>query len=211
MTALRVVIVDDHPMVVDGLTLALDVDGIEVVGTAGTAREAVEVVARTDPHVVIMDIHLPDASGLDATRELRQQHPDLSILILSMADDVHTATTALSVGANGYLVKGATRDDIVRAVQAVAGNQVILSAGIARAALPPTPPPPPPPPFPQLTARECEILDLLAAGHANPAIARRLGITPKTTANHVSNILLKLGVADRTQAALLAREALGPR
>ncbi|MEC3953446.1 response regulator transcription factor [Nocardia sp. CDC153] len=209
MTALRVVIVDDHPMVVDGLTLALDVDGIEVVGTAGTAREAVEVVARTDPNVVIMDIHLPDASGLDATRELRQQHPNLSILILSMADDVHTATTALSAGANGYLVKGATRDDIVRAVQAVAGNQVILSAGIARAALPSTPPPPPP--FPQLTARECEILDLLAAGHANPAIARRLGITAKTTANHVSNILLKLGVADRTQAALLAREALGPR
>lgn len=203
----RIVVVDDHPMLVDGLLLALDAPGLTVAATAATAAEALPVIDHTVPDVVVMDIHLPDASGIETTRAVKETHPGISVLILTMAEDDYTLAAAMTAGASGYLVKGAGRDEIVRAVRAVADGQIIFGAASAHAALRslrPTPRTKAPDPFGALTARERDILAMIAAGHGNAAIARRLGITSKTAANHVSNILPKLGVTDRTQAALLA-------
>lgn len=199
---IRVVLVDDHPMLIDGLRLALDVEGIEIVGVAATAAEAITATNATAPDVVIMDIHLPDRSGIHAVAEICRRHPHLAVVMLTMATEEHLLGSAMTAGASGYLVKGASRDEIVRAVRAVADGQVIFGASVARAAvrsLNLTRP------FPELSDRERQILALVADGHDNPAIGHRLDISPKTAANHVSAILTKLGVADRTQAALLAR------
>ena len=201
---IRVVIVDDHPMVVDGLRLALDTPQVQVVGSASTAAQALNLGRDTTPHGVVMDLGLPDGSGIDLTRTLTSAHPPTAILVLTMADDGRTAAAAMAAGASGYSVKGATREEVIRAVHAVADGQVILSAAVAAAFR--STPVSTPSPFPELTDRERDVLDLLACGLGNPAIGRRLGITTKTTANHVSNILSKLGLADRTQAALLAAQ-----
>ena len=208
LNPIRVVLVDDHPMILDGLRLALDVPGTVVVGTAATAAAAARVVAETQPDVLVLDVHLPDASGIATAAAMRARHPDTAILMLTISEDSHTLAAALHAGAAGYLVKGATRDEILRAVRAVADGQIIFSADVARAALRGLSPAPPSAAeqFPQLTARERVVLALLAQGLGNPAIARRLGISAKTAANHVSAVLAKLGVADRTQAALLARD-----
>jgi DNA-binding NarL/FixJ family response regulator len=206
---IRVALVDDHPMVLDGLRLALDTPGTLVVGSAATAAEAVRMVAEARPRVVVLDVHLPDASGINAAAALREQNPDIAILILTMSEDPHTLAAAMRAGAAGYLVKGASRDEIVRAVRAVADGQIIFSAEVARTALSgfsPRPDADSAEPFARLTARERQVLALLGAGLGNPEIARRLGISAKTAANHVSAVLVKLGMADRTQAALLARD-----
>lgn len=199
---IRVVLVDDHPILIDGLRLALDVEGVEVVGVAATVAEAISVTDAAAPDVVIMDIHLPDGSGINAVAEIRARHPHSAVVMLTMATDDHLLGAAMAAGASGYLVKGASRDEIVRAIRAVADGQIIFGASVARAAVRGLRPAQP---FPELTDRERQILALVADGQDNPAIGRRLDISPKTAANHVSAILTKLGVADRTQAALLAR------
>lgn len=204
--AIRVVLVDDHPMLIDGLRLALDVPGIEIVGVAAGVSEAAVVLRATQPDVVVMDVHLPDGSGIQAVSAARAEHPVLAILMLTMAADDHLVGAAVAAGANGYLVKGASREEIVRAVRAVAGGQVIFGAAVAETALRGLNLAPP---FPELTDREREVLDLLADGKDNPTIGRHMHISAKTAANHVSAILRKLGVADRTQAALLARKRRG--
>lgn len=197
----RVVIVDDHPMVIDGLTYALDVPGIAVVGAASNVAEAL-VLADSEPDVMIVDVHLPDGSGIQVCAQVKSRHPATAVLMLTMAAEDHLVTAALAAGASGYLLKGAARDEIVRAVRAVADGQVILAAEAAQAAFRGQQAPPR---FPSLTEREREVLNLLADGLGNPAIAHRLGVSAKTVANHVSTILAKLQVADRTQAAFLAR------
>jgi DNA-binding NarL/FixJ family response regulator len=206
---LRVVIVDDHPMVVDGLRMALELAGMNVVGTAGSVAGAVSAATEHRPDVIVMDIQLPDGTGVDATRAVLGAAPGAAVLMLTMLDEPDTVMAAVRAGARGYVVKGATRDEIVRAVTAVAGGEAIFGAsvatqvlaGAAAGAIPDRPA------FDDrfLTDREREILVLVADGLGNAAIADRLGISAKTVANHVSMLLTKLQVTDRTQAALLVR------
>jgi DNA-binding NarL/FixJ family response regulator len=206
--AIRVVLADDHPVVRDGLAALLAaVDGIEVVGVADSGREAVRAAVTLAPDVVVMDISMPDLDGVAATREIGRSAPRVGVLMLTMLDDEDSVRAALQAGAVGYVLKGDSREQIVRAIQAVAAGDVILNAGVARQVVVPQSPPSTPPPLAQLTARERQILQQLASGASSAAIARRLGITPKTVNNTLSTIFSKLGVANRTEAALLAHRA----
>lgn len=204
---IRVVIVDDHPLVVDGLRLALELDHIDVVATAGTAAEAVDAVRRQSPDVVVMDIQLPDGSGIDATASVLEAAPGTAVLMLTMLEERDTLLAAVRAGARGYMVKGASRDEIVRAVTAVADGEVIFGARVGRDLLAEVMAAPPSRRVDDraLTEREHQVLACLADGLGNTAIAERLGISAKTVANHVSALLTKLQVTDRAQAALLAR------
>ena len=160
------------------------------------------------PDVAILDLQMPGQDGFAATREIRRVAPDVAVLVLTMSDDDDSVFAAMRAGARGYLVKGAEQEEIGRAVRAVASGEAIFGPGVAQRVLRFfATPVPVADPFPQLTAREREILDLLAAGLANSAIAVRLGLSPKTVANHLSSIFAKLQVADRAQAILRAREA----
>lgn len=207
-----VVLADDHPMYRFGLSALLaQVDAVEVVATAGSGRELLEAVEATHPDVVITDLSMPDLDGTAATRALLARQPDLGILVLTMHEDDEHVFAALRAGARGYLVKGADAEEIVRAVQAVAHGDAVYGGTVARrivsfysggADQSPTERA-----FPDLTPRERDVLELVAAGCRNHEIARRLGMSEKTVRNHVSQVLLKLGVPDRTAAALRAREA----
>jgi DNA-binding NarL/FixJ family response regulator len=214
MTApLRVVIIDDHPLVVDGLRLALEIAGMEVVGTAGTVAGAVSAAREHTPDVIVMDIQLPDGTGVEATQAVLAAVPDTAVLMLTMLEEADTVSAALRAGARGYMVKGSTRDEIVRAVAAVASGEAIFGASVAPQVLAGVRAAPEPVPFDDrhLTDRERDVLELVADGLSNAAIAERLGISGKTVANHVSTVLTKLQVTDRTQAALLVRRVRRPR
>jgi DNA-binding NarL/FixJ family response regulator len=207
--AATVLIADDHPVFRGGLrALLASMDGIEVVGDAASGEEAVTLAAELRPEVVVMDLHMPGMNGVEATRELAVRAPDVRVLILTMFEDDESVFAAMRAGASGYLLKDAEQDDVVRSIVAVARGDAVFGPAVAkrmRAAF--ASERGPVAPFPQLTPRETEILDLLAAGHDNTAIARRLGITSKTVRNSVSNIFLKLHVADRAQAIIRARDA----
>lgn len=208
--ALRVMVVDDHPMFRMGLIALLSsLDGLDVVAEADSAAAAVAVAASHAPDVVIMDLHLGGSSGVEATREIVAARPDVGVLVVTMLDDDDSVFAAMRAGARGYLLKGASPDELERAVRAVANGEVLLAPAIAGRAMAymaglrsggPTP-------FPELTVREREVLDLVAAGLDNLSIARRLAVSSKTVRNHLSNILTKLQVADRAQAIVRAREA----
>ncbi|GGQ55012.1 response regulator [Couchioplanes azureus] len=208
--AIRVLVADDHPIFRDGLAMLLaSVDGIEVAGTAANGREAVAEAVRLLPDVVVMDVQMPELNGVEATRQLATLAPDVGILVLTMSEDDGTVFAAVRAGARGYLVKGAEQEEIVRAITTVASGGAVFGATLAAriaqffAAGPPTPSTA----FPQLTAREREILDLLAAGRSNGQIAAALYLSPKTVRNNVSTVFAKLQVADRAEAIVRAREA----
>jgi DNA-binding NarL/FixJ family response regulator len=208
-TDLRVVIADDHPIVRQGLSALLaSLPGVTVVAVASTGREAVREAVMLRPDVLVMDLQMPDLDGLAATREITRAAPEVAVLVLTMFADDDSIFTAMRAGARGYLLKGAEQDEIARAIHAVAAGEAIFGPGVAqrvlgffavpvRAATP----------FPELTGRERDILDLLAAGLPNASIATRLGVTAKTVANNVSSIFAKLQVADRAQAVARARDA----
>ncbi|MGY4770655.1 response regulator [Kribbella sp. CWNU-51] len=206
---IRVVLADDHPVVRAGLAALLtSLDGIEVVGVASTGREAVREVITTRPDVAVLDLQMPDLDGFAATRELARSAPDVAVLVLTMFEDDDSVFAAMRAGARGYLVKGAEQEDIARAIQAVAAGEAIFGPGVARRMLGFfSAPPPAAEPFPELTSRERQILDLLAAGLSNSAIADRLDLASKTVANNVSAIFTKLGIADRSAAIVQARNA----
>jgi DNA-binding NarL/FixJ family response regulator len=207
---LRVVVVDDHPVFRMGLiALLTSIEGIDVVGEAADADAAVALVAERRPDVVLMDLHLGDSSGIDATRRILAVDGEIGVLAVTMMDDDDSVFAAMRAGARGYLLKGASPDDIERAVRAVARGEVLLGSQVAARALgfmtdaqtaqnla-----------FPQLTSREREILDLVARGLDNTSISRRLGLSPKTVRNHLSSVFTKLQVVDRAQAIVRAREA----
>ncbi len=208
---IRVVVADDHPVYRDGLAALLgSVPGVEVVGTAATGREAVDVARATSPDVVVMDVRMPELDGVEATRQVTTEQPHVGVLVLTMSEDDATVLAALRAGARGYLLKGANQREILRAVTAVAEGQAIfgpaLAARVAELFAAPRAEAAAGP-FPQLTAREREILDLLAAGRSNQQIAQSLFLSPKTVRNAVSNVFAKLHVADRAEAIIRAREA----
>jgi DNA-binding NarL/FixJ family response regulator len=208
----RILVVDDHPVVRDGVRAALQATAIEVVGEATTGEEAVEHATRLRPDVVLMDLGLPGISGVEATRQVLTAVPETVVLAFTMHSDDESVFSALRAGALGYLVKGADKAELERAVRSVAsGEAVFLGPGVARRVLSyfaATPVPPARQPIAQLTEREREILDLMAAGWGNQVIARQLHLAPKTVRNHVSNVIGKLQAADRGEAVVRAR-ALG--
>lgn len=206
---IRVVVADDHPIVREGLTALLgSLPGFEVVGVAESGETAVRQVMMTKPDVAVLDLQMPDLDGIAATREIVRLAPRVAVLVLTMFSEDDAVLAAMRAGARGYLVKGAEQEEITRAIRAVAAGEVIFGTGAAQRALALfAAPPPVVEPFPELTAREREILDLLAAGLSNPMIANRLGIATKTVANNVSAVFAKLQVADRANAIVRARDA----
>jgi DNA-binding NarL/FixJ family response regulator len=206
---IRVVVADDHPLVRSGLRAALDpLEEVEVVAEAATGSAAVREAVLHRPDVVVMDLQMPGVGGIEATRELRRAVPETSVLVLTMFEDDDSLFAAMAAGARGYVLKGAEAREIARAITAVAAGEAIFGPAVAARVLTFfATPPPPPTPFPELTARERQVLDLLAAGRSNHQIAERLGLSGKTVANHISAIFAKLQVADRTQAILRARDA----
>jgi DNA-binding NarL/FixJ family response regulator len=207
---IRVVIADDHPIVRTGLTALLgSLPDFEVVGVAADGRAAVREVVLTKPDVALLDLRMPELDGIAATRELARVAPAVAVLVLTMHDDDDSVFAAMSAGARGYLVKGVEQEDIARAISSVAAGEAIFGPGVAQRVLGylQSPRTSNDTAFPQLTTREHEILDLIAGGLNNTAIANRLGVAPKTVANNVSSIFAKLQVADRAQAIVQARDA----
>jgi DNA-binding NarL/FixJ family response regulator len=204
----RVVVVDDHPIFRLGLAASLaDMDGIDLVGEAATAAEVLQLVNDTQPDLVLLDIHLPDTSGLEVNRWLADEHPDVKVVMLTMSEDHTASVAAVRDGARGYIVKGANPSHIEHVIHAVMAGDVVLDRELARAMaeLAKLRAATSSSPFPQLSPREIDILDLIARGMDNQSIARQLVLTPKTVRNHVSNILGKLNLGDRSQAIVVAR------
>lgn len=213
MSAVRVLVVDDHPLYREGLVTAMSaMPGVQVVGEAGDGHAAVEAARRLSPDVVVMDLHMPGLNGIDATRQVVAAQPSVAVLVLTMLDGDDSVFAAMRAGARGYLLKGADRGEIARAVAGVAHGEVVFSAGIASRVLAffaagPGAATAVLDPFPGLTDREREILDLVARGLTNAEIARRLVVSDKTVRNHVSNVFTKLQVAGRAEAVARARDA----
>jgi DNA-binding NarL/FixJ family response regulator len=205
----RLVVVDDHPVFRLGMTALLSsIDGLEVVGEAADLRSAVDTVLELEPDVVLMDLNLGDESGVTATREIVSRLPDVGVLVVTMTDDEDDVVAALRAGARGYLLKGAGPTEIERGVRAVAAGEMLLAPGVVARALPHLAGSRPKATvFPQLTDRERDVLELVARGLDNLRIARHLGLSDKTVRNNLSNILNKLGVADRSAAIARARDA----
>jgi DNA-binding NarL/FixJ family response regulator len=208
-TVLRVVVADDHPIFREGLAGAIgSLPNMEVVGQASTGTEAVAAARELGPDVIVMDLHMPEMNGIEATRQVTETAPGTAVLVLTMLEDDESVFAAMRAGARGYLVKGAERRDIARALEAVAGGEVIFGPAVASRALAAfAGAQPRGGPFAELTEREHEILDLVARGLTNQAIASRLVLSEKTIRNHVSNVFMKLQVGDRATAIVRAREA----
>jgi DNA-binding NarL/FixJ family response regulator len=206
---IRVLIADDHPLFRDGLAAMLnDGSDTELLGTATSGTEAIDLARETQPDVIVMDLHMPGLNGIEATRRIVADSPHIAVLVLTMFDDDDSIFSALRAGARGYLLKGADREQIRSGIRAAASGEVVFGAHLAARMLGFfTVSPAPPPVFPQLTDREREVLELVAQGRANAAIAAKLSLSQKTIRNHVSNILTKLQVADRAQAIVRARDA----
>lgn len=202
---IRVLVVDDHPLFRDGLTgLLATVSDVEVVAAVGDGDEAVRRAVELQPQVVLMDLNLPGTPGLEATRRITAQAPSVAVLVLTMVDDDDSVLAALKVGARGYLLKGAVQEEVLAAIRAVAAGGAVFGPGVAQRVLAGGRPPRSRY-SEQLTDREAQVLALIANGRSNPEIARELGVTVKTVQNHVSHVLAKMQVRDRTQAALRTR------
>jgi DNA-binding NarL/FixJ family response regulator len=207
---IRLLLVDDHPLFRKGMRVLLDsVEGFDLVGEAASGPEAVARCLDLLPDVVLMDLQMPGGSGLEATREIVAASPVTQILVVTLFEDDDSVFAALRAGARGYLLKDATEDEMIRAIRAVAGGQAIFGPAVASRVLAyfASTRTDAPRIFPTLTEREREILVLLAQGQRNAAIAGALYLSPKTVANHLSNIFSKLQVASRAEAIVRAREA----
>ena len=206
----RVLIADDHTLFRSGLRgMLARAEGFEVVGEAKTGEEAVIKCAEAKPHIVLMDIQMPEMNGIEATRRVVESNPAVGVVMLTMFGDDDSVFAAMRAGARGYVLKGADAEEVLKVVRAVAAGEAHFGPEIARRLMGFFSAPKPAPPleaFPELTAREVEVLDLMAKGRANAEIARQLYVSPKTVRNHISNIFTKLQIADRSQAIVRARE-----
>jgi len=209
--SIRLVIADDHPVFRRGMRALLGtMPDLAVVGEAESGAAVVRLCAELAPDVVLMDLQMPGGTGIEATLEIRRVSPVSRVLVVTLFEDDDSVFAALRAGALGYILKDTDEEEMVRAIRAVANGEAIFGPAIAtrvlayfahdRSA-------PPAVVFPSLTEREREILHLVARGRSNPEIARELSLSPKTVANHVSNIFGKLQVADRVEAVIRAREA----
>jgi DNA-binding NarL/FixJ family response regulator len=205
---IRVLLADDHPVVRRGLAALLGtLPGIDVVAQAGDGAEALREVALGKPDVVVMDLRMPDVDGVEATRRIVRDHPGTAVLVLTMFHQDTLVADALRAGARGYLLKTAEQDEIERAIRAVAAGEAIFSSAVAGQVLGRVTAGERPARLAGLSARELEVLGLIATGAGNAAIATRLSLSPKTVGNHISAIFAKLGVATRAEAIVLARDA----
>ena len=206
---IRVVIADDHPVFLSGLRMLLDlISEVEVVGEARTGPEAIAEIYRLRPDLALIDVNMPGASGIEVTKTIAARRPGTSVVILSMLEDHDVLLAAVRAGARGYLVKGASSEDIRQAIGTVCRGGVVFGSEVARWVLDHlTKPRESAKPFPELTDRERAVLELVADGMGNATIARRLGLSIKTVRNYLSRIFAKLQIADRTEAAVLARRA----
>ncbi|MER6512062.1 response regulator transcription factor [Nonomuraea sp. NPDC001636] len=205
---IKILVVDDHPGFRAGLrTLLAGADGIEVVDEVGSGEQALALVGRAQPDVVLMDLDMPGMGGIAATELLVRDHPHVRVLVLSMSDDDDSVFAAVRAGARGYVLKGARKAELVRSVQAVADGGAVFGPALASRLAGYFTSDRPEPELPGLTQREREILGLIAGHLTNPQIAARLGLSQKTVRNHVSAIFTKLQVADRSQAIMRARQA----
>lgn len=212
---IQVLLVDDHKLFLEGLeAILLTVEDIDVVGVAENGQAALEQVTLLRPDVVLMDIQMPDMSGIEACQWLHTNYPEVYVIMLTMLEDSDSLLAAMRVGARSYILKGADKQEVVRTIRAVGKGDLLFGAEIAervavffqtvapielqkeQEAV-----------FPELTEREYEVLNLMAQGNSNAMIADKLNIASKTVSNHVSNIYNKLHVADRAQAVIKAREA----
>ena len=205
---IRVMVVDDHPMWRDGVSRDLTDEGFEVVATADGVKKATDMAKAYQPDVVLMDMNLPDGSGADATAGLATVSPESKVLVLSASDERDDVLQAVKAGATGYLVKSASRTELVDAVKATADGQTVFTPGLAglvlgeyrRVAKSPEPD------APALTERETEVLRYVAKGMSSKQIAERLFLSPRTVENHVGNSLRKLQLANRVELARYAME-----
>ena len=209
---IRILVADDHPVVRGGLVALLrTIDGLDVVGEAADGAAAVREAQLTHPDVVLMDVRMPGLDGVEATRRIRAAVPETRVLMLTMYDDDATVFTAMQAGAQGYLLKEAEQDEIVRAVRAVVAGEAIFGPGVAARVLGffnRTPAAAAPDyPFPELTERERVVLELLARGRRTTEIAGELFLSPKTVANNMTSIFAKLQVASRAEAIVRAHES----
>lgn len=205
---IRVVVVDDHPIFRLGLAVSLqDIEDVALVGEAASASDVPDIVRDLHPDVVLLDLHLPDGSGLELNRWLAREQPDIRVIVLTMSEDHHAAVSAIRDGARGFLVKGADPSRVEHALRTVIAGDVVLDHDIAgvitgltqlRRSQSSA--------FPQLSPREFEIFELVARGLDNPSIARELVLSPKTVRNNVSNVFAKINVTDRAQAIVLAHQ-----
>jgi DNA-binding NarL/FixJ family response regulator len=211
MDTVRILIADDHPLFRKGLKTLLESEpGFEVLGEATTGDEAIELADTLDPDVLLLDLKMPGRTGFEAARAIRVRSPHIHILVVTLFEDDESIFAALRAGARGYVLKDANEEELLRAICAVASGEAIFSPGVAsrmlgffassQAELPQDV-------FSDLTNREREILELIARGVPNSAIAEQLFISLKTVRNHVSNIYSKLQVVDRAQAVIRARNA----
>ncbi|MBN1375922.1 MAG: response regulator transcription factor [Dehalococcoidia bacterium] len=205
---MKILICDDQAIVRDGLEMLLKLEpDIEVVGSAEDGSIAVEMAGKYKPDVVLMDLKMPIMDGVEATRQIRKKYPEVKVLVLTTFDEDEWLFAAIQAGASGYLLKDTPREEVVRAIKGTAGGKTYVDPAVAGRVLRQAS-------SPQkqeaslitgkLTQREVEVLRLLARGLSNADIADRLFLSEGTVRNHVSAILAKLGVADRTQAAVIA-------
>ncbi|HYO38102.1 MAG TPA: response regulator transcription factor [Nocardioidaceae bacterium] len=207
----RILLVDDHPLFLAGVRAALTgADGLEVVGEAHDGSTGLSLARDLAPDLVLMDLNLPDHSGVEVTTRLLATNPDVRVLMMTMSADDDAVVAAMRAGARGYVVKGAGREDLLVAVRTVAAGGAVFSPAVAdnlsRLLTGPAPDAGARA-FPELTGREVEVLDLMARGLENRRIARELSLSDKTVRNHVSNVLTKLRVQDRSEAIARARAA----
>jgi len=204
---IRVMIVDDHPVFRDGLAASLDrLADVTVAGVAATGEEAIALAEELTPDVVLMDLNLPGISGVEATRRLTAAGSPPAVLAVTMVDDDDTVLAALRAGACGYVLKGSTGEDIAAATRTAATGGAVFGPGVAARVLALTTGRRPAPRDGGLTDRERDVLAMISEGASNTQIARTLGLSLKTVQNYVSRVLDKLQVADRTQAAIRARD-----
>jgi DNA-binding NarL/FixJ family response regulator len=208
---IRALICDDHGPFREGMrALLTQAPDIELVAEAADGQTAVALADEHQPDVILMDLQMPGLNGIEATRRVIHTSPHIGVLVVSMFEDDESVFAAVQAGARGYLLKGARKAEVLRAIRSVAAGEIIFGPAIARRVLTYFAAPRAPGPaagLPELTGREHEVLVLVEQHLTNPEIATRLGLRPKTVRNHISNIFTKLQVTDRTQAILRARAA----